>query len=121
MRYVFKEPIISTISDDDLTDDKAIRDLLISLKQMQHNVYMEYRDPEFPDMIKKLDNVRIIEVRENNIDIHAFFSRASAKMKNIPFHNIDRIQLIASKQLISQKYRVNRWHLMDIAEISEET
>jgi hypothetical protein len=120
MRYVYQEPVISTVSDDELTDETAIKDLLLNLKRMQHNVYMEYVDPEFPDMLKKLETVRITDVRDGEIDIHAFFSTASAKLKGIPFSCLRKVRLLATKQLIAQKYRVTRWHMMDVAEVSTE-
>jgi hypothetical protein len=119
MRYLYQEPVISTVSDDEITNDAQIKDLLTKLKVMQHSIYMEFLDTDFPDMPKKMDNVRITEVREDQIDIHAFFAKASAKIKNIPFQNILKIRLIASKQLISTKYKVSRWHHMDVAEIAE--
>ena len=118
MKYLYQEPVISTVSDEEITDDKQIKDLLTKLKVMQHSVYMEFMDPEFPDVPKRLDNVRITEIRDNEIDIHVFFTHASAKIKKIPFQHILKIRLIASKQLIATKYKVSRWHHMDVAEIA---
>jgi hypothetical protein len=120
MKYIYQEPLISTVSDDEITNDAQIKELLTKLKVMQHSVYMEYLDSDHPDTPKKLESVRITEIKENTIDIHAFFPRASAKIKNIPFQSILKIRLIASKQLISTKYKVSRWHLMDVAEINAE-
>jgi hypothetical protein len=114
MKYLYQEPVITTVSDQEITDDGAVKDLLLSLMKMQHSIFMEYADPEHSDSIKKLENVRITNVGEDTIDIHAFFHTASAKVKGIPFHNIHRIRLLASKQLISQKYKVTRWHMIGL-------
>jgi len=119
MRFISMEPIISTVSDNDLTDVGEIKALLQKLKEMQHGVFMEFEDAENPDHRRALDNVRIVEVRENDVDIHAFFANASAKYKRIPFLNIHKIRLLANKQSVSKKYKVTRWHLMDVAEIGE--
>lgn len=119
MRYVYQEPVITTVSDEEISENEAIIALLNSFKDNQQSVAIEFRDPEFPESVKILDNVRILSVSEAAIDIHAFFSQSSAKYKGIPLHNVTKVRLIANKQAIGRKYRVNRWHLLDVAEISE--
>lgn len=117
MKYVYQEPIITTISDEDVNEESAIKAILTKLKDMQHGVYMEFEDVENPDHRRSLENVRIMAIRENDVDIHAFFANASVKYKNIPFLNIRKIRLLANKQTVSKKYKVSRWHMMDVAEI----
>ncbi len=117
MKYIYKEPVISTITDEEVSDPKAIHDLLGSIKEEQHNIYLEYRDSYDAEIIKKLENVRITGLTEDTIDIHIFFKTASARIKGIPINNLREIRLIATKQLLTQKYRVKRWHMMDVAEI----
>ena len=119
MRYVYQEPIVSTISDEDISDQAEVKAILTRLKEMQHGVYMEFEDVDNPDFRRSLENVRITEVKDDSVDVHAFFNNASAKYKNIPFLNIYKIRLIASKQAVSSKYKVTRWHMMDVAEIGE--
>ena len=116
MRYIYQEPVISTITDDEVSD-QALLDLLNSLKESQQNVYMEYRDSNDAEIIKKLESVRITNVTPEAIDIHAFFKTASARIKEIPIHCLREVRLIATKQLLAQKYKVKRWHMMDVAEI----
>jgi len=117
MRYILAEPIIHTVSDDELTDEKAILSVLKNLKDMNHSVFMEFDDTQNPDHRICLDSVRIIAVNENSIDIHAFFQSATLKQKNIPILSIRKVRLLASKQALTKKYKVSRWHLMDVAEI----
>jgi glutathione synthase/RimK-type ligase-like ATP-grasp enzyme len=119
MKYIYQEPIITTISDEDITTEKDIKALLLKLKDLQHGVYMEFEDAENPDYRRCAENVRIIEVRDNDVDLHAFYATASAKHKKVPFLNIHKIRLLANKQTVSKKYKVTRWHLMDVAEIDE--
>lgn len=117
MRYIYQEPIVTTISDDDLNDEKEIKTLLLRLKELQHGVYMEFEDVENLDYRRMCNNVRITDVRDNDCDIHAFYPNASARYRKVPFLNIHKIRLLANKQVVSQKYKVTRWHLMDVAEI----
>jgi hypothetical protein len=119
MRYVYQEPIITTISDEDVNDEKDIKTLLERLKGMQHGVYMEFEDAETPDHRRALENVRITEIRDTEVDIHAFFTNASVRYRKIPLLNIRKIRLLANKQTVSKKYKVARWHMMDVAEIGE--
>ena len=86
------------------------------------------KNRELIEKLQKLNpelDVKIIDINdemrtihENDIDIHAFYATASAKIKKIPFQNIIKIRLIASKQVMSSKYKVSRWHHLDVAEIS---
>ena len=117
MKYIYSEPVISTITDEEITDPKAIHDLLVSLKDQQHNVYLEYRDANDAEIIKKMDVVRITNVTEDTIDIYAIFKVATARIKEIPITNLREIRLIATKQLLAHKYKVLRWHMMDVAEV----
>lgn len=117
MRYVLQEPIITTVSDEDISEEADVKALLNRLKDMQHGVYMEFEDVENPDHSRSLHNVRITEVKDQTVDIHAFFNNASARFRNIPFLNIRKIRLLANKQSVSKKYKVTRWHMMDVAEI----
>jgi hypothetical protein len=117
MHYVYQEPVISTITDDEVTDPKALQDLLTSLKDQQHTISLEYRDSYDAEIIKSLESVRITNVTADTIDIHAFFKTATARIKEIPITNLRSIRLIATKQLLAQKYKVKRWHMMDVAEV----
>ncbi len=80
---------------------------------------MSFVETDSADNVKNLSQVRVIAINEDSVDIHAFFTGSMAKFRNIPFYNIKHIKLIANKQAISQKYKVNRWHLLDVAEIGE--
>lgn len=117
MRYIYSEPVISTITDEEVSDLKAVEDLLNSLKEQQHSIYLEYSDPHDAAIVKKLEDVRITNISEGTIDIHVFFKTASARIKGIPIINLREIRLIATKQLLQQKYKVKRWHMMDVAEV----
>ena len=114
---MYQEPLITTVTDEDIADDTQILTILQDLKKMQHNVFIKFSDAENPDNIKKMDNVRITSISENSIDIHAFFQHASMKIKNIPINNIYEIRILANKQLLAQKYKVTRWHQLDVAEV----
>jgi hypothetical protein len=117
MRYVYSEPVITVVTDEEVFEQKALIDLLTSVKEGQHTVYLEYRDEHDAEIVKKLETVRITDVTDTTIDIHAFFKTASARIKGILITNLREMRLIATKQLLAQKYRIKRWHIMDIAEI----
>lgn len=116
MRYIVCEPLITVVTDEELTDENTIRDLLINFKENDVRIQLSYEDLE-SQFIKSLDSVRITAVYDKTIDIHAFLPSATAKYKDIPIINIRKIRLIASKQLLSKKYKVSRFHHMDVAEI----
>lgn len=120
MRYLYQEPIVTTVTDEDITDDKAIKELLSAICNNGSSVHMAMEDPQHPDYVKSFENVRITSVGENTIDIHAFFNGASIKYRDVPFVNVQSVRVVASKQVLSQKYKVTRWHYMDVAEISDD-
>jgi hypothetical protein len=78
MRYIYCEPVITTVTDEELTDDVAIRELLQSLKDNDQRVHMSFEDSD-TQFIKSLDSVRITAVNEKSVDIHAFLATASVK------------------------------------------
>src|SRR5665213_1379396 len=102
MRYVYKEPVIRTVSDSEVSETKEIKDILASFKQNEQSIGIEFHDPEFPDSIKVLDNVRVTDVGEESCDLHAFFSHSSARYRKVPFHHIKKVLLVANKAIISK-------------------
>lgn len=119
MRYIYQEPVITTISDDEITDDEAVKELLVKIKKMQYNIAIEFTDKD-SDVVKSIEKARIMDIKEDTCDISGFFSQSSVKYRDIPFGYIRKIRVIASKTDISKKYRVNRWHLLDVAEVEGE-
>lgn len=117
MRYLQQEPLITTISDEEIADDAVIEDLFRKLCERQQTISIEFEDPDNSDHTKNVENARITAVHDDLIDIHAFFSNASAKYRNVPFVNVKRIKTLATKHEIAEKYKVSRWHMMDVAEI----
>jgi hypothetical protein len=117
MRYVYQEPVITTVTDDEMVNDDEIRKVLETVKEMGHSVQITMEDPGNPEYIKNFDNARITAVREGSVDIHAFFNGASVRHREVPFHNLRKVRLVASRQILGKKYRVTRWHQMDVAEI----
>lgn len=113
------EPVVTTVEDREMTDTAEIKQLFQQLKDMQHNVQMVLEDPEHPDYLKFFDNVRITGVGDNTVDLHVFYSSASAKFSAVPFLNIRKVKVLANKQIVSKKYKVSRWQMMDVAEIDE--
>ena len=118
MRYVVQEPVLTTITDDEISDEKDVKDLLQKLKDMQHSIHLSYEDPD-TYFIRSLDSVRIINISENAIDIHAFLNSATVKYRDIPIVNIKKIRVVSTKQEMSQRYKVTRFQMMEVAEISE--
>lgn len=119
MRYIQREPVLTTVSDKEVSDDAEMREILTSIKQHNQDVGIEFIDPE-SDAVRTLDRVRITEVKpEGAIDIHAFFPQSSARFRNISFYNIRRISMIASRQVMSRKYKVSRWQMLDVADLGE--
>ena len=117
MRYIKQEPVIHTVSDEEISDDKAIFDILSELKTLNQSFFMEFDDPQSPGFCNQCPNVRIMALREKDIDIQSFMSSASMKYKNIPIYSIRKIKLLANKQAMARKYRVSRWHMLDVAEV----
>ena len=118
MRYIYQEPVLTTVTDEDIIDDQSINDILLRVKNMQHGVHMSYEDPE-TQFIRALDNVRITNISDKTIDIHAFMNSVSVRYRDIPISNIRKIRIIASKQELSQRYKVNRFQMMEVAEVAE--
>lgn len=116
MRYTYQEPIVTTVEDREISEEEA-RELLLRLKESGQSIYMEFEDSEHPEFKKYLENVRITAVNEHTIDFSAYFSGASAKYSDVPIFNVRKIRVLANKSLISKKYRVTRWHMMDVAEV----
>ena len=118
MRYIYQEPRITTVTDDELTDEQAIKDLLLSLKESDQRIHLSYEDAD-TQFIKSFDSVRITAVNDKTIDIHAFMANASMKLKDIPILNLRKVRLVASRQVLSKKYKVSRFHHMEVAELDE--
>lgn len=118
MRYIYCEPIITTVTDKEITSDAEMRTLFETLHREQQNVQLSFEDPDNRDFVRNLENARITAIRpDNTIDIHAFFNGASVKYGGIPLLNMKRVRLVAGKQALTSKYRVTRFHHMDVAEI----
>lgn len=117
MNYVIQEPILTTISNEEIESLEAKRALLQSIYDKQYNIQLYYEDSSNMDFIKAVEKARITAVGETTIDIHMFLSKATMKCKGIPIDNIKKIKLIATKDMLDKKYKVNRWHNIDVAEI----
>jgi hypothetical protein len=118
MRYIYQEPVITTITDDELTDESAILDLVKSIKEQQHNVSIHFEDPD-THFIHVCEAARITAIDEANktINLHVFYSGASMKYALVPVSSLRKIRLVASRQQLSEKYKVTRWHHMEVAEV----
>lgn len=117
MRYIYQEPVITTVSDDEINSDEEIQKLFQSFKDLGYSIQLTMEDPSNADYLKNFDNVRVTAVREYSVDLHAFFGGASVRYREIPFNTIRKVRLVASRQILGQKYKVSRWHQMDVAEI----
>lgn len=117
MRYVYQEPVITTVSDDEIGSVEEIKALFEKFKEVRQNIGVEFEDTDNYDFVRKFDNARITEVHEDSVDFHVFFGNATARYRNVPFLNVRKVRVVASKQLLSKKYNVSRWHMMDVAEI----
>lgn len=118
MKYIYVEPVLTVITDEEITDEVAIKTLLGRIKDMQHSVHMSYEDPE-SQFVRSLDSVRITNISDKTIDIHAFLNSATVRYKDIPINNIRKIRVVASKQEMSQKHKVSRFQMMEVPDISE--
>jgi hypothetical protein len=116
MRYIYQEPIIHTVKDEDVNDDKAVRAVLQELKDLNHNVFMEFGDQQNPDHMQRL-NVRITAIHEDTIDFTAYYSNALMKFQKVPILAVRKVRLLANKAALAKKYKISRWHMMDVAEI----
>lgn len=118
MKYIVQEPVLTTITDEDISDEKLILNILTKLKDSQQSFHLSYEDFE-TQFIRSLDNVRITNIHDNMIDIHAFLASANVKYKNIALNNIRKIRVISSKQDISKRHKVNRFQTMEVADLSD--
>ena len=118
MKYVRMEPIITTVANREVEDDAEIKSILDMVMTNQYYVEIGYIDHDSGNSVN-YTRARITGVGQDTLDIHAFLPTASLKLKAIPINSLQKIKLIASKQEIVQKYKVSRWMLMDVAEISE--
>lgn len=108
--------MIVTVSNEEIIDDWAIKAVLTYLHKSQTYIHIEFTDLDM-FATRRVDKGRVINVSETTFDLWAFYGSSTAKYRNIPFSNIVTIRVIASKQDISSKHKVTRWHLLDVAEI----
>jgi len=120
VRYIVQEPILTTVTDDELFDLQTIRDILSHIKNMQYAIHLSYEDTD-TQFIRALDNVRITDINfeKNTINIHAFLSAATVKYTDIPIGNLRKIRMISSRADMAKKYKVNRFQMIEVADLSE--
>ena len=115
MRYIRKQIVEKTISEDDLQDKEVILELLKNIKKASTDIIIEYRTKS--DRIKKYDKVRIKKVTEDTIDIIVFFKSASSNEKDISIDNIISITLTTSRHnIVAGQEKISKHAFLDIEE-----
>lgn len=111
------EPVVTTVTDKEVSEDEELISILKNLCDNMYPAQISFDDPDNPNFTRKCDSARIMKVEENTVDIHAFFNGASAKYSNVSIWAIKSIKLVATKQMLSNKYQSARFYKMDVAEI----
>ncbi len=122
MKYLFKEPVLTTIVNDSLSDPIAIYDLLVSIQKNAHDFELNYTDKQSGSLITyrkcRITNIQTVKDDPNHeqtkISLIAFNNAANMRISNIALDDLQSICVIASKQSISQKQGVTRWQLMEV-------
>lgn len=117
MRLIRKEPIVKTVSDEDLTQEEDIISLLLDLKDTNQDIEILIIDPNKPGLTKKFDRARVLRVEDKKYDLRVFYKSATTRLRDLDIEGIKNLSFVASKEMMSRKYSVSRWHLMDVAEI----
>lgn len=117
MKFIVNEPVLTTITNEDVIGEEDIKNVLEQFYNSGEVVSLVIEDSENSGFTRQVDNARIINISENSADIQGYYGSASVKIKDIPYFNFLKLKVLSNKQNISSKYKITKWHKLDIAEI----
>jgi len=117
MKFIIHEPILTTITNEDIVGEENIKNLLANFVETGQIISLTIEDPETVGFVRQIDNARILKINEDSANIQGFYGTATIKINNIPFLNFIKIKSIYNKQQVGLRHKVTKWHKLDIAEI----
>lgn len=120
MRFIRKQHVITTICNEDVTDDEVVASVLNNLKANRIEFSLTIKKyfssiSDFKDM--QYNKVRIKEVRENSADFTIFDKSSTTHLKDVSFDDIVKINAITTvDKILATKPDVTRWDFLDIEE-----
>lgn len=113
MRYIYQEPVITTVEDRILSGDEVLKVITeIQSKNQSISIVIEN-----DGHLKKFDSARILAINGYKFSLHAYFQAASVKYSDIDIDNIKEIRVIAGKGMMQSRRKVVKWHSIEAAEL----
>lgn len=120
MRFVRREHIITTICNEDVTEDDVIVSVLNNLKSNRIEFSLTVRKyfdslGDFKDI--QYSKVRIKEVREDSADFMVFDKSSTTHLRDVVYADIVKINATTTvDKILSTKSDLTRWDFLDIEE-----
>lgn len=120
MRYVRKEHIITTICNEDVTEDDVINSVLDSLKSnmVEFSLNVKKYFPSCYDFkYTYYSKVKVESVGDNTVDFLIFDKSSTTHLRGIHFSDIVEINAITTfDKILKTKPDATRWDFLDIRE-----
>ncbi len=120
MRYVRKEHIVTTICNEDVTEDDIISSVLASLKNNMIEFSLntkKYFPSCFDYKYTHYNKVKVESVGENVVDFIIFDKFSTTHLRGIHFSDIVEISAITTvDKILKTKPNATRWDFLDIRE-----
>lgn len=121
MRYVRKEKVITTICNEDITENDIIVSVLNNLKNNMIEFAISVRK-YFPSLHYshkdvQYSKVKIKNVKENEVDFIIFDRSSTTHLNGILFSDIVEIEAVMTvDKILKSKSDPTRWDFLDIIE-----
>jgi len=118
MKYIRQEHLITTVCNESVEDEAIIKKLLSKIKSDSIYFSISYiNEVNYSENIINYDNVRIQDVKEDNFDFCVYGKSSIVRIKNIPFNDIIKIQVVTEKKnILVDKNNKNKFSLLGLEE-----
>jgi hypothetical protein len=113
MRFTRKEIILTTITDEDITDINILRDLLKTIQRSSVDLIIDFKEPK-TGFTKTHDKSRIMKVSEDDVDILVRQDKSIFNVKGVKITDIISIKIITSQNDFFVGSDANPFKFIDI-------
>jgi len=114
MRFIRRQKLITTVSDQEMTSMEDVKVLLESLCRSDVYIQFVYNDVRSEAMIS-YNNVRVKRVEDGKVDISVYRKTGSMALSGIPFESISLIKMVTgSSNILVDEQELTRFDLLDI-------